>query len=958
MRHRRILAFLTLNAIACQGLSAQAGPPNLTLNVLYSFANGESPNASVVVGTNGSFHGTTATGGPNNFGGVYEVTANGVLTNEFWLDGTNGSTPMAPLIQGKGGNFYGTASRGGVSNNGTIFRVTSAGIQLVASFGNTNGATPLAPLLEGTNGWFYGTTFNGGSSDLGSIFAINDAGVLTNVYSFGGSDGANPAAGLIEGTDGNLYGTTEYGGADDFGTVFQLTYAGLVTNLCSFTIQTGKFPGGLIEDAKGNLYGATINGGFDSVGTIFKVITSNTLQTIVVSNIPQTFFTSNALQTLFSFGITNGANPDSPLTAGNDGNWYGTTEDGGASGLGTVFYFNTNGFLADLISFDGTNGALPRSGVVQGTDGNFYGTTSQGGAYGYGEIYQLTGFPPFIIKPPATQKWASNATSQFSVTAGGSAPLSYQWLFDGTNTLPGATNATLVINHEQLTNSGTYTVIVSNPYGEFSNNALLSVVAPTVTIVSPPATVTNASLAISGAAAGPNGVAIVLCQLNGNGWSAASGTTHWQTNLTLQPGTNTFQAQSFDPVGNPSAIKTIAIFYTTVSPLTLQTNGLGSISASFKGTNLTVDRSYTVRAIPDKGQLFLSWSGSVSTTKNPLTFVMQSNLVVRANFVTNPFIAAAGTYEGLFSGDDGVAEQSAGLVRSLVIGTSGAYSGQVVIKGVAHGFTGSFDASEQSNPTVARPGDQGGPLALNMTLSANEVTGTVSGTDSGGWTSALRAEQAVKSGSAQYTLLVPPGPGAPSNCPPGYGYALVTNHNGLVTLNGATADGAAFSQTAPIVGAGDLPFYASLYGNTGLLFGWLNFNGGLTGTNLWWIKTASSSSALYPGGFTNVFTVLASAWTEAPADFLPSGTLTISNTSLALDFVVSIANYTLIKEPGSPSNSLTGVINPKTGLLKITFGNGTRKATTAGYAAILQDSTQGGGYFLTTTNAGAVLLQP
>jgi hypothetical protein len=411
-------------------------------------------------------------------------------------------------------------------------------------------------------------------------------------------------------------------------------------------------------------------------------------------------------------------------------------------------------------------------------------------------------------------------------------------------------------------------------------------------------------------------------------------------------------------VGNPSAVKRIAIFYATLSPLTLRTNGLGSISGSFKGVNQTVGRSYTVRAVAGKDQLFLSWSGSVSATNNPLAFVMQSNMVVQANFVTNPFIAATGRYDGLFSGAGGVAEQSAGLMRNLVIGASGAYSGQLVIRGVPHDFMGSFDTLEQSSTTVARPSDPGGPLALIMMLSANEVTGSVSGTDSGGWTSTLLAEQVVKSGSAEYTMLIPPGPGPPSNGPPGYGYALVTNHDGVVTLNGALADGAAFSQTAPIVGAGDLPFYASLYGNTGLLSGWLNLNGGLTGANVWWIKTASPSGALYPAGFTNVVTVLASAWTKPAGDFLPSATLTISNTSLSLDFIVSIVNNTLIKGEASPSNSLTGKINPKTGLLKVTFGNGTGTATTTGYAAILQDTTNGGGYFLIKTNAGAVLIQP
>jgi uncharacterized repeat protein (TIGR03803 family) len=941
MRHSQVLTSLLLGAIVCLGFSAYAGPPDLTLNVIYFFANGETPDAGVILGTNGIFYGTTSTGGPNNSGGVYEVSRDGFLVDEIWLDGTNGAAPMAPLIQGPGGNFLGTASRGGVGNNGTVFRFVAGGqIQLVAAFARTNGATPLAPLVEGTNGWLYGTTFNGGTNEMGGIFAITGEGAFTNLYSFGNTNavGANPAAGLIRGTDGNLYGTTEYGGDNGLGTVFRLGYAGALTNLASFSKDTGAFPGELVEDAHGNFFGPATSGGFAMGGTIFKLNTSTNLEAF------------------FTFGITNGDAPDSPLIAGRDGNWYGATEQGGASGSGTLFSLDTNGFLTELISFTNANGAYPRSGMVLGPDGNFYGTTSSGGAHGFGEIYELTGFPPQIITPPANQVWGKNAAANFSVTAGGSAPLSYQWQLDGTN-LAGATDSTLTISHEELTNSGTYTVIVSNSYGEISTNALLSVTPPTIAITPLPATVSSASLTISGTANDPNGVATVLCQLNSNGWTAASGTTHWQTNVTLRPGTNLFEAESVDPVGNPSAIKRVTIFYATVSPLTLETNGLGAISAEFKGTNLTVGRGYTVQAVPGKDQLFSSWSGSLSATNNPLNFVMQSNMVLRANFITNPFIAAAGTYDGLFSASDGIAGQSAGLLRNLVIGPAGAYSGQLVLRGVAHGFMGRFDASAQSQTTVLRATDQGGSLALTLALNGDEVTGTVSGTDSGGWNSTLLAEQAAKSASAEYTMIIPPGPGAPTDCPPGYGYALLTNHNGLLTVNGATADGASFTESVSIVGAGDVPFYASLYGNTGLLFGWLNINGGLTETNVWWI-TPSASSAFYPGGFTNNFAILASAWTRPPTDLLPAGMLTISNTSIALDFPVSIINDTLAKLPGSPTNSLTGIFYPSTGLLKITFGNGAGRATTMGYAAILRDSTNGYGYFVTKTNAGTILLHP
>jgi hypothetical protein len=91
---------------------------------------------------------------------------------------------------------------------------------------------------------------------------------------------------------------------------------------------------------------------------------------------------------------------------------------------------------------------------------------------------------------------------------------------------------------------------------------------------------------------------------------------------------------------------------------------------------------------------------------------------------------------------------------------------------------------------------------------------------------------------------------------------------------------------------------------------------------------------------------------------LPSGALVISSASLDLTNIVAIATNTVVKEPGSPANSLMGTINPKTGLLTITFGDGSGKATATGFGAVLQNSTNAGGYFLTKTNAGSILLSP
>jgi uncharacterized repeat protein (TIGR03803 family) len=75
-----------------------------------------------------------------------------------------------------------------------------------------------------------------------------------------------------------------------------------------------------------------------------------------------------------------------------DGNFYGTTEQGGAYNSGTVFRITREGALTTLHNFDGADGAQPYAALVQATDGNFYGTTYTGGANGnHGTVFKITG---------------------------------------------------------------------------------------------------------------------------------------------------------------------------------------------------------------------------------------------------------------------------------------------------------------------------------------------------------------------------------------------------------------------------------------------------------------------------------------------------------------------------------------------------------------------------------------
>ena len=194
----------------------------------------------------------------------------------------------------------------------------------------------------------------------------------------------------VLGADGNLYGALPGGGTNNVGVLFKVaTNASQNVSPAPFyTFNTwdGANPiGSLVFGRDGNLYGVAINGGTNNLGTIFEITTNG------------------EFTLLYSFGmVTNemgyaldGANPYGGLVQGRDGNFYGTTYNGGTNNLGTVFQFSTNGTLTTLHSFtgDGSNddGASPLyAPLVEGADGVFYGTTSAGGTNNDGTIFQVT----------------------------------------------------------------------------------------------------------------------------------------------------------------------------------------------------------------------------------------------------------------------------------------------------------------------------------------------------------------------------------------------------------------------------------------------------------------------------------------------------------------------------------------------------------------------------------------
>jgi len=133
----------------------------------------------------------------------------------------------------------------------------------------------------------------------------------------------------------------------------------------------------LMQGRDGNFYGTAYGGGTNGAGTVFMIT-------------PQ-----GALTTLWQFGsgATNGANPEAGLVQGSDGNFYGTTQNGGTNGAGTAFRISPQGSLTTIWQFGSTatDGNTPRARLVQGSDGNFYGTTEYGGtSTNWGTVFKIT----------------------------------------------------------------------------------------------------------------------------------------------------------------------------------------------------------------------------------------------------------------------------------------------------------------------------------------------------------------------------------------------------------------------------------------------------------------------------------------------------------------------------------------------------------------------------------------
>ena len=399
-----ILAVFALATVLVRGAGATS-----TTKVIYSFAGdeeGEYPDTELVRDGAGNLYGSSVLGGDFGSGTVFQLAPDGSHTVLYsFTGGVDGAEAYGGVTLDADGNLYGATVAGGTGQSceggcGVVYKLTNNGGTWTQTVlhdftGADDGSGPgSAPSIDRA-GNLYGMTPTGGAFAAGTIYRLHPrqdgTWQFSVVHAFtSGDDGLGGSKGrMIFDRQGHIFGASTAGGANGSGTIFQLRRSRTGWELKVLYAFQGQpdagFPyGSLLFDESGNLFGTSYYGGANGLGAVYEV-----------SPRPGGAWREKVL---YSFqGQPDGANAISGLVFGPNGEMYGTTSEGGASGCdcGTVFKIaqGQNGTWTESVvyAFTGTpDGRYPYDGMVADGAGNYYGTTVGGGDADDGAIYQFT----------------------------------------------------------------------------------------------------------------------------------------------------------------------------------------------------------------------------------------------------------------------------------------------------------------------------------------------------------------------------------------------------------------------------------------------------------------------------------------------------------------------------------------------------------------------------------------
>ena len=502
------------------------------LHVFTNTPDGANPYASLVLsGTN--LYGTTYSGGLNGRGMVFKLATNGtsfaVLCN--FSNAPEAASPYGKLVL-VSNVLYGTTSSGGSAGSaGTIFKLATNGTGYAvlhnftgptAPASNSDGGSPKAGLSYNA-GLLYGDTSGGGSGDGGTVFQMNLNGTgfavlkhLTNAV-----DGSIPQASLVfNDTYNTLFGTTYYGPDVGSGVLFSLRLAPVITgqplnvtvtsgNPATFTVVAGgQNPLAYqwyynANTGSPNLLGSSLAGQTSNTLSFTSATNSGGYYSVLITNAVGAVTSAPALLTVTTAIIKPSitAQPQ-PLTVTNGLAANFSVTASGQTPLAYQWYFNANTGSPNLL---GNSLAGQTSSTLSFTSatnsGGYYSVivTNAGGAATSTPALLTVVTPiakPSLTAQPQPTSVTNGFTANFSVTATGQEPLSYQWYFNTNTLLPGQTGSTLSFP-AATNNAGYYSVIITNTGGAVTSSAALLTVLPagpplpTITVPPQNLTVTN-----------------------------------------------------------------------------------------------------------------------------------------------------------------------------------------------------------------------------------------------------------------------------------------------------------------------------------------------------------------------------------------------------------------------------------------------------------------------------------
>ncbi len=410
--------------------------------------------------------------------------------------------------------------------------------------------------------------------------------------------------------------------------------------------------------------------------------------------------------------------------------------------------------------------------------------------------------PVSITTAPQNQTVTAGGAATFSVTAAGTAPLSYQWQFNGAN-ITGATDPTLTLTGVATSAAGSYQVVVSNVVGPVTSSVATLTVNVPVAITVPPQgqAVTvggNVTLGVTATGTGP---LTYQWLFNGSNIANATGPT-----------------LSLNNVQSSSAGTYQVVVNNVVGPLTSQ------------AATLTVNTPVTITTAPQNQTVTAGGTATFSVTAGgtaPLSYQWQfngANIPGATSATLNlPSVAAsaAGSYQVVVSNLVGpVTSSAAALTVNLPVAISVSPQSQTVTVG--------------ANVTLSVTATGTGPLSYQWQFNGSNIPNAIAATLS------LPTVQTVAAGSYQVVVSNVVGP--------------VTSSAATLTVNAPVSITAA-PQNQTVTAGSTVSFGVTAAGTAPLIYQW-QFNGGnipgATGPTLTLPNVAANAAGSYQVIVSNV----------------------------------------------------------------------------------------------------------